>query len=426
MRLALVATSSADDSLPARSTRRLVQNWRAHGEIECFVGGSQELAFDEQSAARPVDTLQPARYDQVLFSVSDDPAYAFIPRALRALGGCALLYQWSLWHMARAAWSALDSRGWRGRVLRWREGARMVEPYPGSAGGRTQPTCNRSIVRMADSFLVHSQDLRSRILDERNAPTPIAVLPACADAMPAAKPDRPTLRAALGLDPSWSTAFLVSSIAPLASSARMATALDAIARARKARADIKLLWIGTGVAAEYEARGLLAQRGLEAHVKWIDASDRAGCWPWLQAADLGLQLRGTHAHATSDAVMHQLRAGRGVVASAWGEQAELPDECVFKLVPDAMELERLSSRLVELHDAVSVRQAMEAAARAVAARIPTPDEQARWAWEALEAFPRHRSARKSLFAMRLTSAARAGYRRGLDAREELPNKSFKR
>ena len=36
---------------------------------------------------------------------------------------------------------------------------------------------NRSVVRRADSFLVHSEWMRERILAERNAVTPISVVP---------------------------------------------------------------------------------------------------------------------------------------------------------------------------------------------------------------------------------------------------------
>jgi hypothetical protein len=129
---------------------------------------------------------------------------------------------------------------------------------------------------------------------------------------------------------------------------------------------------------------------------------------WIHAADLGVQLRGPSTGGTSGALLQTLGQGRGVIASALGEQKELPDECVHKLHPGEGEATRLAQKLVELRDSPSVRQAMEQAAREYV--------QATCRWErvaglyvaALERFPAPRAARRSLLALRFRQAVRQG------------------
>jgi len=101
---------------------------------------------------------------------------------VRALGGTVALFSWSLTIPSVAAHPELVSGGLRGAVRAWREGGGPALsrgwsglPAAGAERAGAQVELNRSVVRHADGFLVDDEDLRSRILESRNAPTPIAV-----------------------------------------------------------------------------------------------------------------------------------------------------------------------------------------------------------------------------------------------------------
>ena len=69
---------------------------------------------------------------------------------------------------------------------------------------------------------------------------------------------------------------------------------------------------------------------------------------------------------------------------------------------------------------------MEAAASSAALKLPSFEQAAQRAFEALEAFPRPRVSKRSLFALRVERGAKEGYRRGRDAGRLPPSSSLSR
>ncbi len=435
MKLALIATALADRSLAARRLRRLAAQWRTLGEVECFVeagGAGAQGEFDQGIPARPLQELAPKAYDQILYNVADDPRLGFSAAMIRALGGCVYLHDWSLVRWASAAWPQMTRATWRGRLRSLREGGggRPAQPGLQAAPWEDGPAFNRSAVRHGDSFLVESSHLKKRILTERNAPTPVAVMPWSVSeawrADVARRISRSDERVRLGLDPTWGNAFLVATQASDAAGARLQVLLEALAQARKARTNMKLVVLAGEPEGAGAIESLVRAAGLSEHVHSAVYASDGECLAWLRASDLSVQLRGSSAQETCDAIARSLCAGRGVIASAVLEQAEMPDECVYKLAVGPEELPRLSSRIVELSDAASVRVAMEAAACSSALQLPSFEQAARSAWDALEAFPRPRVSKRSLFALRVERGAKEGYRRGRDPGRLPPSSSLSR
>jgi hypothetical protein len=129
----------------------------------------------------PIERLDPGRVERLLAPVGDEAALAFLLPAIRFLGGTVLLRSWELGALARAAFPRLASGGLRGCFVALREGG-LAEAGRYAGAQRRGGACaglslNRSVVRHADSFLVHDPALLRRILDERNARTPIACVP---------------------------------------------------------------------------------------------------------------------------------------------------------------------------------------------------------------------------------------------------------
>jgi hypothetical protein len=183
MKLALVTTSPALPSGVGEAVRELLPHLRELCELSIFVepgGGSGELAG---APFAPIATLDPRAHDRLLIPIGNEPALAFAPRVVRALGGTVMLFDWGLFDLASAAYPALARGGLKGFAAALREGglgqarahARTRARERSEPGPR--PSFNRSIVRHADSFLVRDDALARRILTERNARTAIGVVP---------------------------------------------------------------------------------------------------------------------------------------------------------------------------------------------------------------------------------------------------------
>ena len=100
---------------------------------------------------------------------------------VRSLGGTVVLHDWRLVKFALGAWPSLERRGVAGLARAWREGG-IAGARARWSGSLSASVLNRSVVRLADAFLVHDPALGSRVLRDRNALTPVGVLPPWTDA----------------------------------------------------------------------------------------------------------------------------------------------------------------------------------------------------------------------------------------------------
>jgi len=177
MRLAIVTGAAA--TAGAARVLALVPHLATEHELEIFAEREGELPGSRR--VRPVTELTPRELDHLVFVVEDDPACGFMLPLVREIGGTVALAHWSLARAARAAYAELGRPGLRGTVRAWREGG-LADLLAWRRGDLGDLSFNRSAVRFADSFIVPSEDLRRRVLVERNAPTPIGVVEPQADA----------------------------------------------------------------------------------------------------------------------------------------------------------------------------------------------------------------------------------------------------
>jgi len=191
VKLALVTTPWNASSPVGEHARGLVPHLAEHCEIDVYVEAGREGDDYLGWTTRSATALLPRDYDHVLYELGNEAQHGFMAPLVRALGGCVALHGWELDELALAAYPALANGGWKGFALALREGGpREARRYrdllharerssgvePRTTGALAGLALNRSIVRFADSFLVRDVELQRRILEERNAATPIGVV----------------------------------------------------------------------------------------------------------------------------------------------------------------------------------------------------------------------------------------------------------
>ena len=259
---------------------------------------------------------------------------------------------------------------------------------------------NRSVVRFADSFIVHSRYVRDLIVADRNSVTPIGIVHHGSERRWRTT-DRVDTRRALGLSNEWIGSFLVVSFGGVQPHKRVDKAIHALARARRERDDIRLILAGSLNHGDFDPQAMVRGLGLEDAVRFTGFLPEEEAWEWLHAGDIGLNLRGPTSGGTSGGIFQSFSMGRSVIASDAAEQSELPASAVVKIPLGSNEIDDLARTYVELRDDPQRRASLEDGVRAFV------DDECHWSLcaqryaECLEAFPRPRVSRKSIIALRL-------------------------
>ncbi len=260
---------------------------------------------------------------------------------------------------------------------------------------------NRSVVRFADAFLVHSRYVAELILRERNARTAIGQVHHGAETRWREGEDRRATRARLGLPPAWRDGFLLVSFGGVQPRKRIDKALEALALARRERPDIRFVVAGSVQEGAPDPRGYAAKLGLADAVLFPGFVAEEAAWDWLHASDVALNLRGPTSGGTSGGIFQAFSLGRPVIASDAAEQVELPETCVVKVPLGGDEVPRVARALVELRDDAGWRARLEHGAREFVRTECHWSLVARRYLEHMEGFPRPHVTRRRLVAMRL-------------------------
>ena len=279
-----------------------------------------------------------------------------------------------------------------------------AEPVPNVhlARDRFSLPLNRSVVRFADAFLVHSDYVRQRILRERNANTAVGVVHHGAQTRWRDE-DRRVARRELGLDEAWTEGFLLTSFGGVQPHKRIDRVLEALAIARRSREDVRLVLAGKVDGGDFEPRGLVRRLGLQDAVHFAGFVSEEDAWEWLHAGDVALNLRGPTSGGTSGGIFRAFSVGRPVIASDAGEQCELPEDCVVKVPLGGDEVRVLGEAIVALRDDRARLDALERGARRFV------EEECHWGLvaqryvEHMERFPRPRTTKRARIQLRLAT-----------------------
>ncbi|MEM7311193.1 MAG: glycosyltransferase [Planctomycetota bacterium] len=221
---------------------------------------------------------------------------------------------------------------------------------------------NRSVVRHADSFIVHSKYVANRILADRNTRTPIGILHHGAERR-WREEDRREARRRLGLPEAWVDGFLVVSFGGVQPHKRVDRVLRGVAEARRQRDDIHIVLAGKTHAGEFDAERYAHALGLGDAARFTGFVEEQRGWDWMHAGDVCMNLRGPTSGGTSGGIFQAFSNGRTVIASDAAEQRELPDSCVLKVPVGDGEVDALARTLVELRDNPGRRDELEHATR---------------------------------------------------------------
>jgi glycosyltransferase involved in cell wall biosynthesis len=264
---------------------------------------------------------------------------------------------------------------------------------------------NRSVVRFADAFLVHSEYVKQRILSDRNSATPVGVVHHGAERRWHGT-ERHQLRARLGLPAAWKDDFLVVSFGGVQPHKRIDQVLAAVARARAERSDVRLVLAGKWSSEEMDPPSLARALGIEDSVHFAGFVPEEQAWDLIHSGDVAINLRGPTSGGTSGGIFQSFALARAVIVTDAAEQSELPDACVVKVPLGESEVPALARTLVELRDDPARLRALEAGVRRFV------DDECHWGVvagryaEHLGRFPRARAGKRALVSMRTRLEAR--------------------
>ncbi|WP_167220725.1 glycosyltransferase [Massilia rubra] len=229
--------------------------------------------------------------------------------------------------------------------------------------------CNLTVLQQARRVVVHSEHARSLA---RHWYGPLAAGDWSVVPLPRALPapgDRASARRALGIG---DEVFLVCSFGFVANTKHSQELLDAWMDSglhRDPRCELVL--VGANDGGEYGKRVAATLSAGGKRMRVAGWTDEAVYQQYLQAADVGVQLRCLSRGETSAAVLDCLNYGLPTIVNANGSMAELPADAVWGL-PDLFTQDQLREALEGLHADPARRAALGERARALLHTVHSP------------------------------------------------------
>lgn len=274
---------------------------------------------------------------------------------------------------------------------------------------------NHPVVSRATGVLVHSQyalDLarqwypQHQLSDWQHVPF-LRLLP---DAGATRQERQKTAREQLGLD---DDAFVICTFGLITPNKCTQALFDAFASSELSRqSQVQLIAVGGYGHAAYQRQieQWLKNYTQAASVKVTGYADAETYQHYLQAADIGVQLRANSRGETSAAVFDCLAAGLPMIANAHGSVAELPPE-VAHLIPDKVEVEELQDALDALYRDGDYRQALSGAGQRYVSEKHGPEAVGEAYTHAIETL--HQRSRLGRYQALLTDIERLSHQEGL-------------
>jgi len=362
-RLAFVSPLPPERTGIATYAIELLAELKDHIEIELVVA-QPEVSLPPALAHLPVRQAawfaeHGGEYDQVLYQFGNSPFHSHMFSLLARFPGVVVLHDFFLGGaLVHAQMSGADPRAWSDALLYSHGYAAVRASQTGEGRGQAHKDWPASlpVLENATRVIVHSQHARQLAADWFGAAIThkIDVIPH--PRTPPAQVDRAGARAALGIK---DDTFLVCSFGFVAPNKLTHELLRAwIGSHLHADRDCALVLAGANHDSPYgvEVEGLIRAAGPNANIRiagWLDAETYR---QYLQAADVGVQLR-TNAHGeSSGAVLDCMNYGLPTIVNANGSMAEFPPDAVWRL-PDAFDIRELGAALETLRADPALRRA---------------------------------------------------------------------
>jgi glycosyltransferase involved in cell wall biosynthesis len=309
-------------------------------------------------------------YDAIVLHMGNSPAHNYmVPLALDR-PDVLVLHDIVLHHLM--VWRAVQGRGGRDayrREMRARYGERGEAVAAHVLRGQNPQAMfdfplNEDFIRAARCVVTHSPSssawVRRLVPGARTHVVPMGV--------PIIAPvGREAARTRLGIGPET---FVVLSLGRVNPFKRIPAVFRAMRRLADAVPDLALLIVG-GDSPNYDVPRLARFAGIERYVRRLGYVADARLPDLFAASDVCINLRHPTAGETSAAVLRLMSAGLPTIVTETGAFADLPDDAVLKVPPDAFEGEMLAAYLHALATNPPFRRAVGANARAFVLREHT-------------------------------------------------------
>ncbi len=339
-------------------------------EIELIVQQSDAVTLPAALAALPQHSAKwfvrnAHLYDQIIYQFGNSIFHSHMFELLQEHPGVVVLHDFFLSGVLEHeqssgavpdAWAdaLYHSHGYPGlRITLAKEDVEQAkDAYP----------CNLAVLENATRVIVHSDHALSlaRSWYGADAGRNWTVVPLPRAAPP--KQDRLAARHELGINPN---AFVVCSFGFIAPTKLTHQLLQAwIESSLHADTECELILVGANHGGEYgvQVSRAICAAGAEHRIRIVGWSDDDVYHQYLQAADVGVQLRSVSRGETSAAVLDCMNYGLATIINANGSMAALPDHAVWKL-PDAFTLAELGGALETLRSDTARRHALGTQAR---------------------------------------------------------------
>lgn len=314
-------------------------------------------------------------FDQLIYQFGNSAFHSDMFGLLRQHPGVVVLHDFYLSHVLAYeqmtggipnAWSdaLFHSHGY---------GALQASQLPDNhAAAMSDFPCNREVLDNATHVIVHSEHAHTLAREwyGPEAGRNWTVVP-----LPRAAPqhqDRHAARAALGID---DDVFLVCTFGYIGPSKLSNVLVDAwLASSLHQDKRCMLVLVGANHAGEFGARisDTIDAAGAAQTIRIAGWTDDTVYHQYLQAADMGVQLRSTSRGETSAAVLDVMNYGLPVIVNANGSMAALPRDAVWML-PDQFDTSELVAALETLYRDPQRRNELGGTARDVLRSRHRPD-----------------------------------------------------
>ena len=341
---------------------------RAHFDIELIVA-QPETCLPPALSGLPVRESawfaeHGDAYDQVLYQFGNSPFHSHMFALLRRYPGVVVLHDFYLGGaLVHAQASGALPQAWTEALLHSHGYAavRASERADGKGQAHKAWPASLGVLEAATGVIVHSQHARQLAADWYGAQAArhIDVVPLPRTAPPAR--DRAAARAALGIA---SDTFLVCSFGFVAPNKLTHELLRAwLASSLGSERGCMLVLVGANHDSPYgvQVDEIIRGAGPDANIRIAGWTDETIYRQYLQAADVGVQLR-TNAHGESSAaVLDCLNYGLPTIVNANGSMAEFPADALWRL-PDEFGSAELGAALERLRGDAALRRDLGARA----------------------------------------------------------------
>jgi len=356
-----------------------------HFDIELVLHQDQLTLAPELAALpqRSVDWFDQHAddYDQILYQFGNSPFHSHMFGLLRRHPGVVVLHDFFLSGVLAYEQRTGNMPGVWSQALFESHGypALLAGQHTDQAEAMRIYPCNLAVLQDATRVIVHSEHARGLARqwygEQAAANWNVVPLPR---ALPAQQ-DRGAARRALGIA---DDALLVCSFGFIAPTKLTLELIEAwLASRLHADPRCVLVLVGENHGGDYGAEVTAAIAGHD-RIRIAGWTDEAVYHQYLQAADIGVQLRSVSRGETSAAVLDCMNYGLATIVNANGSMAALPTDTVWQLA-DHFELAALTAALDGLRDDAGRRQALGAAAAHLLHTAHSPAQCARLYAEAM-------------------------------------------